>query len=340
MLMKSRKKIVPMGLTRVLVSSRTAPFIVILFFLFISPVFGNNLSFQAEISRLEKICLSSANTSRERYDAFLALARLHQLGGNAEKAVKVYDDGLKLFPADGRLLLEQGRLLISLGEYERAVGTVASMLALDKEFYLQGRLVLAQLEAFRSGNIGPLEALTRDADFSGYKSGIYYTLWRLTDTPEYKAVLTRDFASSPEAKIASGKIAGEPTPLWLLFSGREAITFSDKVTSLQLQPVTPSQPEKVTVTTSITTQPEKVTSLPLQPVTPFQIAVLQVGIYNNEAHARDLGERLKHAGFQSQIGSRLVNGSNYWTVTVSTPGDPNAMMKKLKDSGFDAFPLK
>lgn len=290
-------------------------FFPLLFGFVLCPLFSNNVSLAAEITRLEKLSFSQGAVSQDRYNAFLALARLYRLSGSKENALKTYDEALKLFPGDGCFLLEQGRLLISLGEYEKAVGAVAGMLALEKEYALQGRLVLAQLEAFRSGNIRPLETLAGDPEFSAFRSGIYYTLWRLTDNANYKARLAQEFGQSPEAKIASGAVTGEPSPLWLLFPGRDAITL-ETVSVAVLQTQTPVTSQTVSVT------------------------VLQTGIFSHEDNARSMVERLRRAGFESQIRTRVVNGNNHWAVTVQGGNDAGAMMKKLKEAGFDSFPVR
>jgi hypothetical protein len=68
--------------------------------------------------------------------------------------------------------------------------------------------------------------------------------------------------------------------------------------------------------------------------------VLQTGLFSTEANARVLAERLKNSGFSNEIIRRQVNGVNYWAVTVPAGNDMNATIKKLKDAGFDSFPLK
>jgi tetratricopeptide (TPR) repeat protein len=120
-----------------------------LFFLFTFsslPAAENPQSLSSEISRLEKLAASSAS-SQERNNAFLALARLYQLSGNNEAALKAWDDALKLNSGDGRLLLERARLLISLGEYEKALESLAAIFTGShaKEFLLEARFLIAQL---------------------------------------------------------------------------------------------------------------------------------------------------------------------------------------------------
>jgi len=272
----------------------------------------NTVSLASEISRLEKLGASSPS-SEERHSAFLALARLYQLSGNNEAALKAWEGALKINSENGRSLLEKGRLLISLGEYEKAIDPLAALFSgsYSKELVLEGRFLIAQLDAFRSGNLRPLISLANDSDFSEYRRLIYYTLWKIEESPAWKAILSKDFPLSPEAKIAAGKALSAQTPLWILFPGRETLGLTNPV--------------------------------PAAPATQAPAAiggtVLQAGFFSREENALALSERINKAGFQSIVQMRPQNGSNYWAVYVAYGSDMNAMVKKLKDAGFDSFPV-
>jgi hypothetical protein len=292
----------------------------------------NPLSLSSEITRLEKIGASSVS-SQERYDAFLALAKLYQLSGNNEAALKAWDNALKINSSDGRSLLERGRLLISLGEYEKALESLAAIFTGNyaKDLLLEARFLIAQLEAFFYGNLRPLSTLTNDADFSEYHRLIYYTLWKIEQSPAWKALLTKDFPLSPEAKIANNasgadsKALPAQTPLWILFPGRE---------NLDLIASTPSATPQAA--------PAQTAAVPA-PATPQAVngsTVLQTGLFSREENARALSEKITKAGFQSVVQTRQQNGGTYWVVYVISGPDINAMIKKLKDAGFESFPVK
>ena len=146
--------------------------ILLLFFLLI-PAFAlaeaqNTVDLGAEITRLESLVPGAARG--EQYNVLMSLARLYQLSGNSEAQLRSLERVLAIFPGDGRALIEQGRLFISMAEYERASEAAAALLSKEKEYLLMGRFLLAQIEAFRSGNIRLLAALVDDPDFSAYKS--------------------------------------------------------------------------------------------------------------------------------------------------------------------------
>jgi cell division septation protein DedD len=68
--------------------------------------------------------------------------------------------------------------------------------------------------------------------------------------------------------------------------------------------------------------------------------VLQIGLFGREENARALATRLKNAGFTPSVSPRAINGAAYFAVTVNAPsGDVNAMILRLKDRGFEAFPV-
>jgi hypothetical protein len=281
----------------------------------------------SELSRLER--LSTGGSTRERYNAYMSLARLHRLSGNPEAALKACEGALAIFPRDGEALLEQARLLISLGEYEKASAAAAALLRpeQEKEFYLAGLFLGAQAEAFLSGNVEALAALAADPDFSGYLGAIYYTIWRLSDLSSYKNRLTLELPLSPEAGIAGGNVLPAATPLWLLFPGRESIALSPN----QAAPVTP---------TAQTPVPQTPSGQPPVSNTPVShTSVLQTGLFSRPDNAQTQADNLKKAGFAPEIFPRQVNGDSYWAVGVPYGSDMSSMIRKLKDAGFESFPI-
>ena len=288
------------------------------------------VSLSIEISRLEKLSLNGTDANM-RFEAFLALARLYQLSGNSDAVLKSLDAALAVIPGESQALLEKGRLLISLGEYDKAAEAVAGLLTGDREkdVLLQARYLIALLEAFRSGNLRLLSALAEEGDFVEFRSVIYYALWRLGDDSAWKARLAREFPNSPEAVIAQNPASAIQTPLWLLFPGRDSI----RLTELPLMAVQPTQ-----ATSAASAGDASSSASAASAVTDG--AVLQVGLFSQEDNARAVADRLTKAGFAPWLQQRLINGSNFWAVVVSGGRDSGAVTKKLKDAGFESFPVK
>jgi hypothetical protein len=312
--------------------------VTILVFLFQFPLFAQSaVPLASELSRLEKL-IPGAST-RERYDAYISLAQLHRLSGDHEAALKAYEGALALFPQDGNALLEQARLLISLGEYEKATAAAAELSRpeQEKEFYLAGRYLGAQAEAFLSGNILALAALVADPDFSAYLGAIYYTIWRLSDLSSYKNLLTLELPQSPEAGIAGGKVIPAITPLWLLFFGRESIAFNEASAPQAPTPVTPVAQAPIPPPSQAPQPP--VLEAPVSQAPVSHTPVLQTGLFSRPENAQAHAETLKKAGFTAEIFPRQVNGVSYWAVGVPYGSDMSSMIRNLKDAGFEAFPI-
>ena len=306
---------------------------------------GAFLPLSSEISRLEKSSLTSAPL--DSYNSFITLARLYRLSGNSEAALKSYEGALELFPDDGRSLFEQGQLLISLGEYEKAAGLVFRMMGknLEKEFYLKARYLFALLEAYRSGNHSEMALLAEDHDFYEYRSVIYYTLWQLSKHASWLSRLKAEFPKGPEARIAEDFLVLSPTPHWLLFPGREnvALTSSVKPTAAaaaQSPPVASTPVAASTPAALQTSTPASQVNSQANSQTNSQGTLLQTGLFSNSTNAQVFADRLKKAGFAGEIIRRQVNGADRWAVTVLAGSDTNAMIKRLKDAGFDSFPIR
>ena len=303
-------------------------FFPLLLFNFI-PVFAqqNPVSLAAEISRLEKLGAGAASRT-ERLDAYAGLIRLHQLSGDSEAALKTCESALAAFPNEASFLLEQGRILISMGEFEKASSPLSAIKQSDnKELSKQARLLAAKLEAFASDSqsAAALASLAVDPDFVEYKSDIYYTFWKLTGLASWKNKLSAEFPGSIEMKIASGEVNHSQSPLWLLFPGRAAVN---------LVPVSSAQAPAQ----SVTTPPAQAAQAPAD--TTAVDNYLQAGLFGREENAKALSERIQKAGFISIVKARVVNGSDFWAVLVPGGTDVNATIKKLKDAGFESFPVK
>ena len=304
---------------------RTCKFLSAFFLFFVSfiPLYaqtagGSAVSLAAEISRLENLSTgtgANATPQQERYNAFMALARLQQLSGNSEAALKAYEGALTVSPGGGRAMLEKARLLFSMGEYEKTAVAINGLLRedRDRELMIQGRYLAALLEAFALGKTETLTALSEDPDFIELRSGIYYSLWKLGAQGSWEARLKREFPESPEAKISGGAADPAQTPLWLLFPGRETLALST--------PVPQAAPAAAV--------PAEAAGSP----------VLQTGLFGREENAKAMADQLKKAGFESYVTKRSINGSDYWAVSVPGGNDMNAAITRLKDAGFEAFPL-
>jgi len=68
-------------------------------------------------------------------------------------------------------------------------------------------------------------------------------------------------------------------------------------------------------------------------------SVLQTGLFSRLENAQTQADSLVKAGFAPEIFPRQVNGANYWAVGVPYGSEMNAMIKRLRDAGYESFPV-
>jgi cell division protein FtsN len=66
---------------------------------------------------------------------------------------------------------------------------------------------------------------------------------------------------------------------------------------------------------------------------------LQTGLFSREANAHSAAARLAAKGFAAEVGRKTVNGVAYWAVSVAPGEDSNRTIMRLKDAGFESFPV-
>jgi cell division protein FtsN len=66
---------------------------------------------------------------------------------------------------------------------------------------------------------------------------------------------------------------------------------------------------------------------------------LQTGLFSHRDYAQDQASRLTKKGFAAEIAERNVGGKTYFAVLVPVTGDSNTMVIRLKEAGFESFPL-
>ncbi|MDR1287092.1 MAG: SPOR domain-containing protein [Treponema sp.] len=290
------------------------------------PVYGEQAAAGAEIQNLEQIAGRPGAPGAERHGALTRLARLYELLGNFEAAAGTWLTAAAAVPErrDDASLVRSGRCFAVMGEWEKAEAAVAPVLLSSRDggANLEARYLVARIAAFRSGDTSALRSLLEDPGFSGMKPAIYYTLWRLTGSETWKTPLLSEYSRSPEGRIAAGgenAVDAKPSALWLLPAG-------------PLLPAGEGPP-------AAGAAPPEGESASARIAPPPAGRALQAGLFGKEANAAAMTERLKEAGFSPAVVRRTVNGNEYWAVHVPAGNDANETLRRLKDAGFDAFPV-
>jgi tetratricopeptide (TPR) repeat protein len=289
-----------------------------------------------EIERLERL----AGNSSQRQEALYQLARLYQLSGNREKAFETWNTAINAQSGirDDNAWLEAIKLLISMGEYERAGAELRTLISSARDWnIMESALYLnAQIEVFGNGNPNALSALADNPGYTDLLSRIYYTLWKASDDAVWKNRLLGSYPRSPEAEIArdgNGVIAAI-TPQWLFFAPRDSLgQVAPAVSARQEAPLTATLP---TPTVAATPAPA---ATPATSTSADNSVMLQTGLFSREDNAKALAQRLINAGFNSIITTRRVNGVDYWAVNVPAGQNVNRTIAELKTAGFDSFPV-
>lgn len=282
----------------------------------------------AEMQSLKKKSTDPGLPAAERHEALVRLARLSRLSGDLESAARFWTEAALVEPdrRDDQALLEAARCSVAMGEPDKAEANVQRVLrtARDAGILRHARYLDAQIKAFRSGDISALALLVEDPGYSEYKAALYYTQWKISGDSRYKSRLLTECPESPEARIAGsegGAVSAAPLALWFLFPGREALTLAPAPAG-ESPPLSPADQS-----------PQVQTAGGAAP------AVLQTGLFSREENARSLVERLKRAGFQADITRRGIKGTGYWAVTVPAGNDMGRTIIRLKDAGFESFPV-
>ena len=303
-----------------------------------------------ELQSIEKILARPGVTAVERRDALIRLARLRQLSGDIEGAAKSWLDAARAEPeksgglnTPGDAALAAGAFcLAAMGEWEQASAAIGPLLASARQgpAARQARYLDACVKAWNSGDDSALRALADNPEYAELRSAIYYTLWKTagTGTAEiWKSRLLAEFPKSPEGRIAADgtgdTVGARPSPLWLLFPGRGSFSLSAAPAG------TAPSPAKDAGANPLPSPAAPAAALPQSADDDTPIKLLQTGLFGAEINARLQAGQLKNAGFSASVIRRMINGVEYWAVTVPSGEHTNRTILELKNAGFESFPL-
>jgi hypothetical protein len=306
---------------------------------FFSPPGAAQTSLEAELRNLEER-IRLLPSSPARLEDLGRLAFLRELSGDIEGAASSWE----LASGGGRnsrALLREAACFTALGEWERAEAVVKAALlgGAAGEERTQAQVLLAQMEGLRSGgaNTSALVSLLDDPACGAYRPRICFSLWRLTGRENWRRKLAEEFPRSPEGRIAAGAdsaagtaVTVDPSPLWLLFAARTPAATAPPGQIVSAGQTPPADRPAVS-------PPAPASPPPAGPPVPGEI-LLQIGLFNREANARALQEKLRAAGFSALSSRQIRSGTDYTVVYVRPGPDINRSIRDLRAAGFDSFP--
>ena len=291
-------------------------------------------------SQLSKITVPS-----EKRALYAYLGSLQELLCNYRDAELCYVQaaGIAAGNAEGmpkksseRLVLDAVRTALCAGEADSALSYLNSAVRNSKSEEIQAqiklyeqwaKLSLADDLAKAEEPIALLKTYENLSSMKSVKHSVLLTLWYTTGEKKYSEALVKEFPSSPEAGIVTGKVQILPTPFWFFLpknSGAEILSDSDLIGK---------NAEKVVKAE------EKTAEKPVEKTSEPKYKRLQLGLFRDKNNSTAFVNRLKEKGFDAYIQEETKeSGTTYYLVLVDENSDGN-MSLKLKSAGFESYPV-
>jgi cell division septation protein DedD len=280
--------------------------------------------------------------------------------GRYQEAASRYEEA-SFAAAGGRdngLLLRAARARLASGDAERATD-LASLVLLastgDAELSARARLVGAWALAARGRAEearGMAEAIAGSASTGSpaptdLRREARFLCWVVAEAPAghqsksaAAALLANEFPGSVEALVASGAIAAPPMPHWYLGS----LSFAGSSGAGRNPPIAVPPPSEgggsaappQTGAAATAAAPETAGG---------KAARFQVGYYSKEENARTMNDRLRAQGFAASIEARPSvrekpgDDGRRWAVVIDGGKDPEGTQARLKDAGYESYPI-
>lgn len=291
----------------------------------------------------------SVEDGESRRALYLRWAGLLELSGRWEEAAARYEDAAFASPGrrDTASLLTGARLWLAAGETDKALSIlrVLGVASVDPAVRSTAQ-ILEGWAGLLDGNVEEARTIA-ERSASGAPNpetllAVLTLLWASSEgVARTKAADTirQKFPGSPEAAmIETGDVPLAPHWLLTRASGTVRPEIAPKPGS-PVPAVASSSPEPKTGDSKPT--PPETLSDPagIASVSSTRITAYQVGAFSEEQNAAALAKELGGKGFSPSILRKEHGGRPLWTVVVPAGGDPPAMLLRIKDAGYEAYPV-
>ena len=285
------------------------------------------------------------------------------LGRYADSARR-YEEASAL-PSGGRdpvLAVRAARSWLAAGEAEKAtdLAALALMSAQGPGQSARARLVGAWALAMR-GRSSEAKAMAEDIAGPGRvdpsaeigadtRREARFLVWALSSPESRKdaaAALAKEYPGSAEALVASGSAALPPMPHWYLGALALSGALPAKPAPTVPAPATPA-PAASAPAASASAAPAPPALAPPAADASATAAVarrFQVGYYAREENATSMRDALAAKGFTAlieprpQMKPKAGDDGRRWAVVVEGGADPARTRDRLKDAGFESYPI-
>lgn len=239
------------------------------------------------------------------------------------------------------LVIDAVRCALCAGDYVAADSYLHSAVRNSKDEKIQAYIKLYEQwsllckAATANDTKESISALRNYASLDSMRSvrpSVLLTLWHLTGESQFSENLKKNYPKSMETAIVKGEIQTLPTPFWY-FVPRNGVDLPEiaNIATETSSPASSASPA--------TTSPSGAASAPKSAEKKEKVVKLQLGLFREEANARNLAERVSSKGFKAEIASEVrPSGTKYYIVVVNENAT-GTMGDELRTAGFDCYPL-
>lgn len=293
-----------------------------------------------------------------RRSLLLRQAGFFELAGRWEEAAACHEEAAFAVPGrrDAESLLASARDLLASGETEKAssILRVLGLATSDAAVRMKARVLegWAALIGGRSDEArGIAEAAASEAKTDGEaRLSALVLLWASSERghrAEAAERLSRAFPGSPEAALVE---SGEAPPFahWLLTSAGGSVRpeSAPKPGSpvAEAPPAPTPSPGTAAATPKGAAPPADGTAPAASPPDAAEpgstkATAYQVGAFVEEANASALVKELGGKGFSASIVRKERGGRSIWSVLVRSSSGADDLLLRLKDAGYEAYPV-
>ncbi len=286
--------------------------------------------------------------------------------GNAEGMPKITQE---------ELLLSAVRASLSYGDWEKADLYLSDSLKNSKDEKIRATAalysawsLLCRAKTFSdAGNaVSKLKSIKDNSSMKSVRPQALFTLWFVTGEKIYSDALKKDYPESPEYAVVCGKSRLLGTPFWFFVpraaEEREVLSQQEKTSAkpdsikqaiskpAAAKPVEskPASPKSSETQSAVKESPMKAPSKTetkaktetKEETKPAKKVRQQLGLFRNQKNADDLVKSAKAKGFNAYSYSEVrPSGTTYYIVVVDENAE-GSMGKKLRNAGFDCYPVE
>jgi hypothetical protein len=291
--------------------------------------------------------LPNVSVPAERSALALRAGDLSLLLGLYQEAASRYEEASSYSKGgrEGALLLRAARARLAAGEADRAADLASIVLlsssgdpALSASARLVGAWALAAQDRASEAR-AMAQAIAGQSPASGVSAEIkreaLFICWAVSEAEDKSAAASRlasEFPGSAEALVASGAMSTAAVPHWYI--GPLALS--------RFSPPPSASPKNEASAVESTAADDGPSAAVAQADRPTRY---QVGYYSKQENAKSVMEKLISLGFAAtletrpQVRAKVGDDGRRWAVVVEAGKDPERTQARLKDAGYESYPL-